>query len=63
MDIRGQIVKVRANREKTLLSHIFNKAREWVYTALQNPCQGVMKGFKETGRSRYITDAEFDLVK
>ena len=25
-------------------------------------CQGV-KGFKETGRSRYITDAEFDQVK
>ena len=31
-------------------------------TALQNPRQGV-KGFKETGRSRYITDAEFDQVK
>lgn len=25
------------NREKALLSHIFNKAREWGYTALQNP--------------------------
>ena len=62
MDIRGQAAKVRANREKALLSHLFNKAREWGYTALQNPCQGV-KGFKETGRSRYITDAEFDLVK
>lgn len=62
MDIRGQVAKVRANREKALLSHIFNKAREWGYTALQNPCQGV-KGFKETGRSRYITDAEFNQVK
>ena len=62
MDIRGQAAKVRANREKALLSHIFNKAREWGYTALQNPCQGV-KGFKEIGRSRYITDAEFDQVK
>ena len=62
MDIRGQAAKVRANREKALLSHIFNKAREWGYTGLQNPCKGV-KGFKETGRSRYITDAEFDLVK
>lgn len=62
MDIRGQAAKVRANREKALLSHIFNKAREWGYTALQNPCQGV-KGFKETGRSRYITDAEFDQIK
>lgn len=62
MDIRGQAAKVRANREKALLSHIFNKAREWGYTALQNPCQGV-KGFKETGRSRYITDVEFQQVK
>lgn len=31
-------------------------------TATQNPCQGV-KSFKETGRSRYITDLEFDQVK
>lgn len=62
MDIRGKVAKVRANREKALFSHIFNKAREWGYTALQNPCQGV-RGFKETGRSRYITDAEFPQVK
>lgn len=62
MEIRGLAAKVRSNREKALFSHIFNKAREWGYTTLQNPCQGV-KGFKETGRSRYITDAEFDQVK
>jgi integrase len=62
MDIRGQVAKVRANREKALFSHMFNKAREWGYTAAQNPCQGV-KGFKETGRSRYVTDAEFEKVK
>jgi integrase len=62
MDIRGQIAKVRANREKALFSHIFNKAREWGYTALQNPCQGV-RGFKESGRTRYVTDAEFERVK
>ncbi len=62
MDIRGQVAKVRANREKALFSHIFNKAREWGYTAAPNPCQGV-KGFRETGRSRYITDQEFDQVK
>lgn len=62
LDIRGQVAKVRANREKALFSHIFNKAREWGYTSGQNPCQGV-KGFKETGRDRYITDAEFDQVK
>lgn len=62
MDIRGQAAKVRGNREKALLYHIFNKAREWGYTALLNPCQGV-KGFKEIGRSGYITDAEFNQVK
>ena len=62
MDLRGQVAKVRANREKALFSHVFNKAREWGYTELQNPCQGV-SGFKEAGRSRYITDAEFDKVK
>lgn len=62
LDIRGQVAQVRANREKALFSHIFNKAREWGYTAAQNPCQGV-RGFKETGRTRYVTDAEFDQVK
>jgi hypothetical protein len=52
----------RANREKALFSHIFNKAGEWGYTALQSACQGV-RGFKEAGRSRYVTDAEFAMVK
>lgn len=62
LDIRGRVAQVRANREKALFSHIFNKAREWGYTAAQNPCQGV-RGFKETGRTRYVSDAEFDQVK
>ncbi len=62
MDIRGKVAPVRANREKALFSHIFNKAREWGYTALQNPCQGV-RGFKESGRDRYVTDDEFAKVK
>lgn len=62
LDLRGQVAKVRANREKALFSHVFNKAREWGFTNAQNPCQGV-KGFRETGRSRYITDDEFEKVK
>ncbi len=62
MDLRGETAKVRANREKALFSHIFNKAREWGYTAATNPCQGV-KGFRETGRDRYVTDEEFERVK
>ena len=35
--------RVRANREITLLSHIFNLAREWGYTARDNPARGIRK--------------------
>ena len=62
LDARGQTAKARANREKALLSHLFNKAREWGYTDATNPCQGV-KGFTETGRDRYVTDEEFKAVR
>lgn len=62
LDIRGQTAKVRANREKALFSHIYNKAREWGYTTAPNPCQGV-RGYRETGRSRYVTDEEFEKVR
>ena len=59
MDARG--ARVRANREKALLSHIFNKAREWGYTSAPNPCSGV-KGFREDGREKYVEEAEFRAV-
>jgi len=62
LDNRGEQAKARANREKALLSHIFNKAREWGYTDAPNPCQGV-KGFTEAGRDRYVTDTEFNAVR
>lgn len=52
---------VRANREKALLSAIWNYAREMGYTALANPCAGV-KGNKETGRDVYIEDELFQAV-
>lgn len=58
MDVRGKVAKVRANREKALLSHIFNKAREWGYTDAPNPCAGI-KGFPEPGRDKYVEQAEF----
>jgi integrase len=61
LDKRGEQAKARANREKALLSHIINKAREWGFTDAPNPCQGV-KGFKESGRDRYVSDAEFRAV-
>lgn len=58
---RGMSGKVRANREKALLSHIWNWAREEGYTALPNPCAGV-KGFKETGRDVYVEDDTYKVV-
>lgn len=61
LDTRGLKAKVRANREKALLSHVFNCAREWGYTDAPNPCAGV-KGHRETGRDRYVEDAEFRAV-
>lgn len=58
---KGQHSKVRANREKALFSHMWNKAREWGYTNLPNPCAGV-KGYTETGRDIYIEDQIFGAV-
>jgi len=52
---------VRANREKALLSAIWNFARDRGYTALANPCAGI-KGNKETGRDVYIEDTLFKKV-
>lgn len=54
----GQIV---ANREKALLSHIWNFARNKGMTTLPNPCAGI-KGFKESGRDIYIEDSVFNAV-
>lgn len=61
LDARGAKAKTRANREKALLSHIFNKAREWGYTDSPNPCAGV-RGFSEPGRDRYIEGDEYRSV-
>lgn len=48
----GKPAPVRANREITLLSHIWNVAREWGYSAKENPVTGVRKN-KETPRDFY----------
>lgn len=58
---RGGKAQVRANREKALLSHVWNYARDKGYTALPNPCAGI-KGFRETGRDVYIEDSQYDAV-
>ena len=62
MDLRGKEAKIRANREKALFSHIFNKARSWGYTDKANPCAGI-KGFPEKGRKDvYIEDDTYKAV-
>lgn len=54
-DLRGKKAPIRANREISLLSHIWNMAREWGYTAKENPVKGVRKN-KETPRDYYADD-------
>lgn len=61
LDTRGQTSKVRANREISLLSHIFSYGMRWG-AINSNPCIGVAK-HKEKGRDRYIMDNEFEGVK
>jgi integrase len=55
-DKRGEKAPVRANRELSLLSHAFNYAREWGYTAKENPCTRVRKN-KKTPRDFYADAA------
>ncbi len=61
LDSRGIKSKVRANREISLMSHIYSLGMRWGM-ANTNPCTGVTK-HKEIGRSRYIMDNEFEAVK
>ena len=60
-DRRGVKAPVRANREIALLSHIWNMAREWGYTAKENPVRGVRKN-KETPRDYYADDVVWAAV-
>lgn len=61
LDIRGVKAPIRANREISLLSHMFSYAMRWGQLD-RNPCIGVAK-HPEKGRDRYITDQEFEAVK
>lgn len=54
-DRRSRKAPIRANREISLLSKIFNQAREWGYTAKENPVRGVKKN-KELPRRFYADD-------
>lgn len=57
----GAPATVRANREITLFSHIWNMAREWGYTAKDNPARGIRKN-KEKPRDYYADDAVWGAV-
>lgn len=57
----GKPATVRANREISLFSHIWNIAREWGYTAKENPVKGVRKN-KETPREFYADAEVWDAV-
>lgn len=60
-DTRGKTAPVRANREIALLSHVWNMAREWGYTAKENPVKGVRKN-KEKPRDFYADNAVWSAV-
>ncbi|QWE81227.1 tyrosine-type recombinase/integrase [Pseudomonas donghuensis] len=53
--------KVRANREISLLSHIYNMAREWGITERENPAAGVRKN-KERPRDFYASPEIWNAV-
>ena len=57
----GKKAIVQANREKALLSHIFNIARNWGALDTVNPCQGI-KGYTEDGRNIYVEDNTYNAV-
>lgn len=57
MDARGENAPVRANRELSLLSHMYKKAIRWG-SADRNPCLGIER-FPEKPRERYIEDWEY----
>ncbi|KQT37707.1 tyrosine-type recombinase/integrase [Methylophilus sp. Leaf414] len=58
---KGTEATTRANRERALLSHMFNMAINWgMYTGV-NPCTGV-QGYTETGRDVYIENNIFEAV-
>ena len=60
MDARGITAKIRANREKSLLSGVFSHMIRWGVLET-NPCQFV-KSFTEKARNRYVEDWEYQAV-
>lgn len=54
--------KISANREISLLSHVWNMAREWGYTDRENPARGVRKN-TEHGRDFYADESVWQAVQ
>lgn len=52
----------RANRERALLSHLWNWARAEGYTERANPCAGI-RGHRERRRDTYIEDAQLAALR
>lgn len=52
---------IRANRDKSLLSAMWNFARDRGYTEKPNPCKGIL-GNEESGREVYIEQDQFDAI-
>lgn len=61
LDRRGKTTTTRANRERALISTLWNHARAWGYTDRPNPCAGI-SGFRETARKVYVHDHVFEAV-
>ncbi|TFW72093.1 integrase [Methylotenera oryzisoli] len=61
IDYRGKSAETRANRERSLISLLWNYARANGYTSKANPCTGIT-GFTEKKRDVYIADEVYAAV-
>jgi integrase len=58
LQLRGQKSPHQANREKAVLSAMFNYARRIGIIDCPNPCQGI-RGHTEKAREQYVTDTQY----
>jgi len=62
LPVEGTEGRVAANRERSLISHVWNAARAEGLTDKANPCSGI-KAFEEEGRDTYVYDEIFSAVQ
>lgn len=62
LPVEGDEGRVAANRERSLISHVWNAARAEGLTDKANPCAGI-KAFEEDGRDTYVYDEIFAAVQ